>query len=90
MDIDFSKIHEIYGEDILYSCQENFDELIENIKYLNKFGISDIYEIVERYPLLFLNDSKEFARKITEFIVSLGENYKYILENDMSLWEELL
>ena len=90
MDIDFSKINEIYGVDILYSCQENFDELIENIKLLKRIGIENTYEVVERYPLLFLDDSKEFSQKIEKFIMSLGENYKYILENDMSLWEELL
>ncbi len=90
MNIDFIKINEIYGSDILYSCQDNIDELITNITTLNNYGFDNTYEVVERYPLLFLNDSKEFSTKLNDFIISIGSNYKEILENNMSLWEELL
>ena len=90
MYIDFSKINDIYGKDILYSCGENFDDLVENITILKKLGIENIYEVVERYPLLFLDDSKDFSSKINNFFLHLGTNYKEILENNMTLWEELL
>ena len=90
MNIDFSKVNEIYGNDILYSCQENFDELIENITTLNMYGFKNTYEVVERYPLLFLNDPKDFKNRLNKFLIELGEEYCQILDNNMSLWEELL
>ncbi len=90
MNIDFSKINEIYGNDILYSCSDNFDELVENITTLSKYGFDNIYEVVERYPLLFLDDPEDFSSKISKFLMLLGEDYKEKLDNDMTLWEDLL
>ncbi len=90
MQIDFQKIIEIYGEDILQSCSDNIDDLIDNIIYLKSLGFTDVFDIAERYPLLFLNDTTDFKIKTSSFFKKLGLNYIHKLETNLALWEELL
>ena len=90
MNIDFNKINEIYGEDILNFCKENIDDLVKNINYLVRLEFDDIEDIVERFPFIFLDDHESFKIKINKFIEKIGINYVGILEENMGLWEELL
>ena len=88
MDIDFSLIKEVYGEDILLSCSENIEDLVSNISYLVKLGFFEVNEIVERYPIVFLCDKDEFKERVDKLILDVGniEEFSY----NMSLWEALL
>jgi len=88
MEIDFSIIKDIFGEDVLMSCSDNIDDLVSNISYLKKLGIEDVEYVAERFPLIFLNDSDDFKRRVDELILKHGnvECFSY----DISLWEELL
>lgn len=90
MDIDFDKIKEIYGADILNACKENVDDLVKNINYFVKLDFNDVSDIVERFPFIFLDSHEHFKVKINKFIEKLGIHYIDILEENMGLWEELL
>lgn len=88
MDIDFSLIKEVYGEDILLSCSENIEDLVSNISYLVKLGFFEVNEIVERYPIIFLCDKDEFKERVDKLVLDVGniDSFSY----NMSLWEALL
>ena len=90
MNINFSKIQEIYGDDLLETCKENVEDLVKNINYLARLGFSDVEDIFERYPFIFLIDSSSFVVKINGLVKKLGINYISILEENMGLWEDLL
>ena len=90
MNINFGKISEIYGEDILIACNENLDDLVKNIDYLIKLGFDDYEDIIERFPFLFIDDYDIVKEKIDNLIQRLGNDYLNILGDDMSIWEELL
>lgn len=90
MKIDFMKIKEIYGEDALIACNENIDELVKNINYLISLGFDDYEDIIERYPLAFVEDHEIVKERIDDLIDRLGVDYLEILANDMGYWEELM
>ena len=90
MNINFSKIREIYGEDALIACNENLDDLVKNINYLIKLGFDDYGDIIERFPLAFVDDHEIVKEKIDNLIGRLGDDYLDQLGEDMGLWEELL
>ncbi len=90
MNIDFHKIKEIYGEDALVACNENIDELVQNINYLIKLGFDDYEDIIERYPLAFVEDHEIVKERIDTLIGRLGVEYIELLSEDMGLWEEIL
>ena len=90
MNIDFGKIREIYGEDALVACNENLDYLVKNINYLIKLGFDDYEDIIERFPLAFVDDHEVVKEKVDKLIGRLGDDYINILGEDMGLWEELL
>ena len=90
MNIDFGKINEIYGRDALIACNDNIDDLVKNINYLVKLGFDDYEDIIERFPLAFVDDHEVVKEKINRLVGRLGINYIEILGENMSLWEELL
>lgn len=90
MNIDFGKIREIYGEDALVACNDNLDELVKNINYLIKLGFDDYGDIIERFPLAFVEDHEIVKERIDKLVTRLGDNYLDKLGEDMGLWEELL
>ncbi len=90
MNIDFGKIREIYGEDALISCNDNLDDLVKNINYLIKLRFDDYADIIERFPLAFVDDHEVVKEKIDALVGRLGNDYVEKLSEDMGLWEELL
>jgi hypothetical protein len=90
MNINYSKIDEIYGTDILEQIKNNFDDVSKNVMYLVKLNIEDVDDIFERYAIIFICNNKEYINKVNKLINKLGENYIEILGMDMSLWEELV
>lgn len=90
MQINYSKIIEVHGLDLIQLIKENIKEVIDNIYYLKKLKINDVEDIFERYPQIFIYSQREFKQKRKIFITSIGINYVEELENDMCMWEELL
>lgn len=90
MNIDFKKINEIYGTDILDGLRDNLEEVNKNIKYLYEIGIEDIEEVFERYAPIFIRTNKEFTSKVNKLVGRLGNEYVEILAENLEYWSELL
>ena len=88
-EVDFDKISEIYGEEVLREMQENMDEVIKNVNYMYMLEFNDVEDIFEREILLFLYDHDTFKDKLNKLIYKLGLNYVEKIENDLSLLESL-
>lgn len=73
--VDFDKISEIYGEEVLRKMQENMDEVIKNVNYMYMLEFNDVEDIFEREILLFLYDHDTFKDKLNKLIYKLGLNY---------------
>ena len=86
MEIDLEKLEEIYGKSLVKEMHDDIENLIENMKYLNKLEFDDIYDIIEINPYLFLIDNNEFIKRINDLITSLGIEYLQILAEDTSYW----
>ena len=86
--VDFDKISEIYGEEVLREMQENMDEVIKNVNYMYMLEFNDVEDIFER-EILFLYDHDTFKDKLNKLIYKLGLNYVEKIENDLSLLESL-
>lgn len=89
MQINFDKIRKIYGDSMLEEINNNILDVNKNIKYLFDLNFTDIEDILERYPYIFLDDFKIFKNKIDNLIKKLGSNYVEILETKMELWEKI-
>lgn len=90
MNIDFSKVREIYGKEALVICNEHIDDLVKNINYLIELGFDNYEEIIERFSLAFVDEHEMVKKRINNLILRLGVNYIEILNENMGLWEELL
>ena len=88
MNINFDKIKEIYGNEVLSIIKENQESVINNLNYLYRLEFTDIENIFEREVLLFIDS--DFKTKIDSLIFKLGPDYVEIIENDLSLLEEIL
>lgn len=86
MEINLEKLEEIYGKSLVNEMHDDIENLIENMKYLDKLEFDDIYDIIEVNPYLFLIDNNEFIKRINNLITSLGIEYLQILAEDTSYW----
>lgn len=89
MKLNINKIEEIYGNSSIYELKDNMDELITNMNYLVSLGFTDVYDIVEKYPYMFLMDKKVFKERVSNLIKKLGVEYIEKLEEDFTLWGEI-
>lgn len=86
MEINLEKLEEIYGKSLVKEMHDDIENLIENMKYLDKLEFDDIYDIIEINPYLFLIDNNEFIKRINNLITSLGIEYLQIFAEDTSYW----
>lgn len=86
MEINLEKLEGIYGKSLVKEMHDDIENLIENMKYLDKLEFDDIYDIIEINPYLFLIDNNEFIKRINNLITSLGIEYLQILAEDTSYW----
>ena len=86
MEINLEKLEEIYGKSLVKEMRDDIENLIENMKYLDKLEFDDIYDVIEVNPYLFLIDNNEFIKRINNLITSLGIEYLQILAEDTSYW----
>lgn len=89
MEINLEKLEEIYGKSLVKEMHDDIENLIENMKYLDKLEFDDIYDIIEINPYLFLIDNNEFIKRINNLITSLGIEYLQILAEDTSYWGDI-
>lgn len=90
MTIDFNKIEKIYGKSIIDSIYDMQEEVRMNLEYFYKLGFTSALDIFERQALVFICDNKEFIEKINNLIKKLGTDYINLIEEDISLLDELL
>lgn len=90
MNIDFSRIHDIYGEEMLNLIEINADAVLKNIEYLITLGFNDYTDIFERYPIIFIEEHSSFKTKFDNLIIKIGNDFVNIIENDLSVLECLL
>ena len=60
------------------------------IEINDALGFSDIEDILEREILIFICLPNEFKNKINALCKRLGNDYVEILQNDISLFEEII
>ena len=90
MNIDFEKIKNIHGKEILEEIIENKEEIQNNINYLFYLKFDDIEDIFERVTPLFINNNKTFKNKINNLIKKIGPNYVEEIESNLGLLEEII
>ena len=89
MDIDYDKIKEIYGNDILSEIISNKEDIIKNLYYFYQLGFEDVEDIFERQVMIFICSNDEFINKINNLINKIGNNYIDEIENNIELLDEL-
>ena len=89
MNINYEKILELYGSNMLNEIKDNLKDVINNMNYLSNIGIIDIIDIFERYPMIFLYDKETFIEKVNNLTSNIP-NYIEELDKNISLWESLL
>ena len=90
MQVNLNNIEDTYGESIVLLIKENMDYVMKNIEYLKALNFTDTEDIFERYAILFLDTPSDFKNKIDNLVKELGYNYVDIIENDLSILEQLL
>ena len=90
MKVNLNNIRDTYGDSLVLLIRDNIDDVMKNIDYLNKLNLTDTEDIFERYAILFLDTPSEFKNKIDNLIKELGNDYVDIIENDLSILENLL
>lgn len=88
MNIDFSKISKIYGENIVTELKDRIDDVVDNISYLERLGFTDIENIAERHITIFLCDTTTFKNKINNLINKLGPEYIEKIETNLDILGE--
>ena len=89
LDVDYEKIKEIYGDDIIEIISDNIDIIEKNITTMQELQFDDIGGLFERCPNTFMYFPEDFKNKINSLIQTLGDNYVEIIENDISILEDL-
>lgn len=87
--MDIEKIIQIYGEEYKEIISENQEDVKANLLYLTEIGFTDVEDIFERCTPIFITSPENFKEKIRELVIKLGINYVEMIENDLSLLEEL-
>ena len=90
MKVNLNNIRYTYGDSLVLLIRDNIDDVMKNIDYLNKLDFTDTEDIFEKFAILFLDTPTEFKNKIDNLIKELGYDYVNIIENDLSILEQLL
>ena len=87
-----------FGDSSIFHILSNIWVLVKTFPlYFNNnsnnfisLGFSDIEDILEREILIFICLPNEFKNKINALCKRLGNDYVEILQNDISLFEEII
>ena len=88
-ELDRQKIEIIHGEGIYELLEQNIEDVRKNVEYMAEKGFTDIMDLLERVPTLFINDEKTFKNKINKLIEKMGKNYVEEIENDIGILEDI-
>ncbi len=91
MQIDFNRIEETYGKEVLKSIQDNKEDVFKNIKYFISRGFSaeSAIDLFELNAIVFICNNDDFKEKLDRLINKLGDNYIDMVENDFGYLDEL-
>ena len=90
MKIDIKKIIDTYGDSVGLLIRDNLNDVLKNLEYMISLNFTDVEDIFERYALLFLDTPSEFKEKIDNLIKNVGSDYVDVIENDLSIFEDLM
>ena len=90
MNINFDKIEHIYGKSVIDSIYDMQEDVMKNAEYFYLLGLNDTEDIFERQVLAFICEHNEFKTKMNKLINKLGTNYVEMIEEVISLLDELL
>lgn len=90
MKINFDKIEHIYGKSVIDSIYDMREDVIKNVEYFYMLGFNDTEDIFERQVMFFICGHNEFKDKMNKLINKFGANYVEMVEEDISLLDELL
>lgn len=86
MNLDMDRINEIFGKSMIYNIQDNKEDFLQNIKYMQSLRYKKVEDLVELYPETFLLDTAIFQEKVDLLLEKLGvESFEKIEEN-VELW----
>ena len=91
MEIDFKKIEQIYGIEMIEEIRDNLRDVNTNVNYLLKIGFNDVEDIFERYAPIFICSNKNFIEKIIN--VCKGNNIEItgsVFKSQASEIEEII
>lgn len=90
MNINYSRIEEVYGIDIVSDLKEYKEIVKDNYNYMISLGFEDIEDYIERVPMLFLSSNSVFRSKLNALVNRLDKDYLDSINSDISLLEDLL
>lgn len=89
MEFDLEKIKELYGENAIYDIKNHIEDITSNMYFLVSIGFTDVFNILELNPYMFLYTPAIFKEKVNKLLDKIGFDYLEKLNNDISLWGEL-
>lgn len=89
INFDEERMKEVFDEQIILIIKQNMDIVEKNFKLMYELGFEDVIGLFERCPDFFLNFPNVFEEKLKQLEEELGEEYINLIENDVSLIEEL-
>lgn len=86
--IDFEKMKEIYGDEIIEIINDNMDIISKNISTMKKYKFDDVQWLFESCPSFFMNFPTQFEEKIKQLIDKIGPNYVQYIQENIEVLEE--
>lgn len=86
MELDIAKLANIYGTSIIHDINDEIENLVPNIRYMKSIGFTNVEDIIELYPFLFIKDNVEFTEKVEQLINKVGSDYIEVLNTNTELW----
>ena len=86
--IDFEKMKEIYGEEMIKIIDDNMDIISKNISTMKKYKFDDIQWLFEACPSFFMNFPNQFEEKLKQLIDKIGPNYVQYIQENVEVLEE--
>lgn len=90
MEFDFKRIEEAFGKTVKDEMEEESTLVESNLKFLFDLGFRSLEDIFYSYAIAFLQDEQKFQEKVLLLCEKYGEEYLYILDSHVDLWEEIL
>jgi hypothetical protein len=87
-DFNYNLLKDTYNEEYLYSINKN--TFLKNYHLLRSYNITCLEDIILNYLELFTYDTNILEERLKKLITSLGPNYNELINNNLSLLNELI